>query len=88
MSLWGGRTFFLERVLRRLALGDVDDAVDIEADLLGVGGPVLVAEAIGKCAVAGGVEGVVAGADGGLVDLVRAAGLLDLACAVWVSNCS
>lgn len=67
-----------QRVLGRLALGDVDDAVDIEADLLGVGGPVFVAEAVGEAAVHVGGEGVVARADGAFVDLVGTGGVLDL----------
>jgi len=52
--------------------------VDVEGDLLGVGTPVLVAEAVGVLSVVLGVEGVVAVADALVVDLVAAAGVLDL----------
>lgn len=40
------RTFFLERILRSVALWHIDYAVDIEADLLRVCRPMLVAEAV------------------------------------------
>jgi len=49
----------LQRVLGRLGLGHVDDAVDVEADFLGVGTPVLVVEAVRVFAVFGRGEGVV-----------------------------
>lgn len=73
-----GADFLLEGILWGLALGDVDDAVDVEADLFCVGGPVLVAEAVGVAAVHGCGEGVVAGADGAFVDLVGIGRVLDL----------
>lgn len=72
------RTLLLERVLRRLVLGHVDDAVHVEADLLCVCAPVLVVEAVGVLSVFGGGEGVVARGDAALVDLVGARGGFDL----------
>ena len=39
-------TLRFQRVLGRVGLGDVDDAVDVEGDLLAVGAPMLVAEAV------------------------------------------
>ena len=74
----GCHTFLLQRIRRRLAFRHIDYAVDIEGDFFCIGGPVLVAEAVGVFAVHRGIEGVVAGAYGGLVDLVGAAGLLYL----------
>lgn len=71
-------TFRLQRVLRRLGLGDVDDPVDVEGDLLAGRAPVLVAEAVGVFAVVPGLEGVVAVGGGLLVDLVLAVGVGDL----------
>ena len=47
----------------------------VEADFFRVAGPVLVAEAVGVFAVVLGVEAVVAGRDGGLVDEVRVCGV-------------
>lgn len=70
--------FLLQRVLRGLGLGYVDDAVHVEGDFLGVGAPVLVVEAVGVFAVFGGGEGVVAAGDAAFVDLVAAGGGLDL----------
>lgn len=70
--------FLLQRVLGSLALGNVDDAVDVEADLLCVCRPVFVAEAVQVAAVHSGGEAVVAAADGALVDLVCVGGVLDL----------
>jgi hypothetical protein len=52
--------FLLQRVLWRLGLGYVYDAVHVEADFLGVGAPVLVVEAVGVFAVFGSGERVVA----------------------------
>ena len=49
-------TFSLERVLRRLALGDVDDAVYIEANLFRAAAPVIVAETVDVLAVCFCVE--------------------------------
>jgi hypothetical protein len=71
-------TLLLQRVLRCLGLRYVDDAVHVEADFLCVRAPVLVVEAICVFAVLGRREGVVAGRDAALVDLVASGGSLDL----------
>jgi hypothetical protein len=68
----------LQRVLRSLALGDVDDAVDVEADLLCVGRPVFVAEAVEVASIHVGGKAMIAAADGALVDLVCVGWVLDL----------
>lgn len=73
-------TFFLQGVLRRLALGNVDDAVHVEADLFRVRGPVLVAEAVRVLPILRGVERMVARADRGLMYLVVTLRFLDLLC--------
>lgn len=52
--------------------------MDVEGDLLGVGAPVLVAEAVAKLAVLLGGEGVVASRDGLFVELVLVHGVEDL----------
>lgn len=71
-------TFFLQRVLRRLTLRHVYYPVHVEAYLLRVRRPVLVAETVCVLAILVRIEGVVAGADGGLVYLIVALGLLYL----------
>lgn len=68
-----------QRILRRLRFGHVHDAVHIEGDLLGVGGPVLVAEAVRVPPVHGRDEGVVSARDGAFVRLVAVGWVLDLA---------
>lgn len=85
---WGEsqlRTLLLQGVLRRFRLGDVDYAVYVERDLLCVGAPMLVVEAVCVFAVFRRVEGVVAGGHAALVDLVAARWCLDLDTSV--SNC-
>ena len=74
--------------MRCFALWHVYNPVDIEANFFGVGGPVLIAEAVGVSAVGLGIEGVVAGADGALVDLVVARRVLDLIADTSVSPTS
>ena len=71
-------TLLLQRILGSLALGHVDYSVYVEADLLRVRGPVLVAEAVLEFAVMGRGERVVAGADRTLVDFECVGGVLDL----------
>ena len=71
-------TLGFQGVLLEFLLADVDDAVDVEGDLLAVGTPVLVAKAVGVFAVHLGVEAVVAVGDGLFVDLVLANGVDDL----------
>lgn len=56
----------------------VDNAVHVEANLLAVGRPVLVAKAVLVPAIVLGVEGVVARADRSLLDLMATIGVLDL----------
>lgn len=56
----------------------VDYSVHVEADFFGVGGPVLVAEAVRVLSVVARFEGVVAGADGALLNQHLAGGCLDL----------
>lgn len=71
-------TFGLDGVGGVFRLADIDDAVDVEGDLLAVGAPVLVAEAVGVFAVKLGGKGVVAVGDGLLVDFVLAGRVGDL----------
>ena len=71
-------TFDLERILRHLVFGHVDNSVDIEGDLLGVRGPALVAEAVVVLAVRLCGEGVVVGGNGLLEVLAVSQGILDL----------
>lgn len=71
-------TFGLERIAGAVCFVDIYDAVDVEGDLLGVGDPVLVAEAVGVFAVVDGREGVIAVGNCPLVDLVLAYGVHDL----------
>lgn len=52
--------------------------MDVEGDLLGVGAPVLVAEAVAELAILPGREGVVARRDRLLVELVLVRGVEDL----------
>jgi len=52
--------------------------VDVEGDLLGRGGPLLVAEAIGVFSILRGREGVVAGRAGWGEELFGAVGAVDL----------
>lgn len=56
----------------RFRFGDIDNSVDVEGDLLGVGNPVLVSEAVGVFAVVVSREGVIAVGNCPLVDLVFA----------------
>lgn len=72
------RTLGLQRVLFGLVLRNVYYAVDVERDLLGVGAPVLVAEAIEVLAIMLGVEGVVAVGHVLLEGFVLAHGVRDL----------
>ena len=74
----GQLTLLLQGVLRRLRLGYVDDAVNVERNLLGVCAPVLVVEAVDVFAVLGRMERVVAGGNAALMDLEAAGGSLDL----------
>ena len=73
----------LQRVLRRLGLGHVDDAVDVEGDVLRGGRPLLVAEAVDEFAVQRGVEAVVARGYAELGDYVPAGGVLNLWWEEW-----
>lgn len=72
------RTFGLNGIRRQFGLADIDDTVDVEDNLLGVGDPVLIAEAVRVFAVAVGCEGMIAGRDASLVDFVATAGVQDL----------
>ena len=56
--------------------------MDVEGDFFRGGGPVFVGEAVEEFAVGVGVEGVVAGGGGALVDDIVAVGVLDL----WVEG--
>lgn len=71
-------TFGLQWILRHFGLGHVDDSVDVERHLLRVGGPALVAEAVGVLAIVGRGERVVFVRDGLLVVLAVSQGILDL----------
>lgn len=71
-------TLLLERIARDVSLVDVDNAVYVEMDLLAVGAPVLISEAVGIFAVAPGCEGVVAVGHALLVGHILTLGVLDL----------
>lgn len=71
-------TFFLQWILGRLGLGNVNNAMHIERNLFCVGAPVLVAEAVCVAAVHGSGEGMVARGDSTFVDLVSLRGIGDL----------
>lgn len=71
-------TFSLQRVLRHLGLRNVDNAVNVERDLLRVRGPALVAEAVVVLAVGVCGERVVFVGDSLLVVLAVPQGVLDL----------
>lgn len=58
--------------------GHVDNSVDVEGDLLGVGGPALVAEAVVVFPVQLCGEGVVVGGNSLLEVLAVSQGILDL----------
>lgn len=70
-------TFFLQWILRRLVLRNIDNAMHIEADLLGVGAPVLVVEAVRVFPILCRNEAMVARRHATLVDLVCTRGRLD-----------
>jgi hypothetical protein len=73
------RTHLALKGIRRLGFfGNVDNAMDVEGDLLGVDAAVLVGEAVGVAAIKVGLEGVVAGGDRVLRDFKDARGVLDL----------
>lgn len=75
---WVIHTLLLQWVLWRLGLGNIDDTVDIEGDLLRVRSPVFVAEAVGIPAVRSGSEGVITGGRAALVDLHAVGRVLNL----------
>lgn len=81
-------TLLFQRILRCLVLRYVDNAVHIEANLLAVGGPVLVAKAVRVPAIVLGVEGVIARADRSLLDFMATAGVLNLMhCQISMIHC-
>jgi hypothetical protein len=71
-------TFGLQRILRHLGLRHVDNAVDVERDLLRIRGPALVTEAVVVLAVGVCGERVVFVGDGLLIVLAVPQGVLDL----------
>lgn len=71
-------TLGLQRILRHLRLRHVDNSVHIEGNLLWVGGPTLIAEAVVVLAVGLGCERVILVGDGLLVVLAVAKRVLDL----------
>lgn len=71
-------TFNFEGVGGDVSLANVDNAVDVEGDLLAVGAPVLVSEAVSVLAVVLRVEGEVAVGDTLVKGLVLALGVRDL----------
>lgn len=74
----GTRTLFLDGVTGHVALIDVNHTVNVERNLLAVGTPVLVAEAVRVLAILLGCEGVVAGRHGLVVELITVRGVDDL----------
>lgn len=77
------RTFSLEGVLWRVRFGDVNNAVDVERNLLAGRAPVLVAKAVEIFAVVLGIEGVVAVGGGLLKYFVLADWVCDLSGGAW-----
>lgn len=73
----------LQRILWAVGFRDIDDTVDVEGDLLAVGTPVLITEAVGVLAVVLGLEGEIAVGDGLFVYFVLGNWVGDLVC---VSN--
>lgn len=71
-------TLALKRIGRNIILADVDNSVDVEGNLLGVGAPALVSKAICVLSVALGGERVVAIGNCLFVGLVLALGIADL----------
>ena len=71
-------TFKIKRVLGQISFADIDNPMDVERDLLGVGTPVLVAKAVGEFAVRLCDEGLVTVGDGSEVDLILPCGVGDL----------
>lgn len=71
-------TFGFQWVLRHLGFGHIDNSVDVERDLLRIGGPALIAEAVAVLAVVGCGERVVLVGDGLLVVLAVLQGVLNL----------
>jgi len=69
--------FPFQGILRRFRFGHVDNAVDVEGHLLGVGAPMFVVEAVRVFAVFFGGEGVIAARDTTLVDFEGVGGCLD-----------
>lgn len=78
MARFCSRTFSLQGILWRVRFGDVDNAVDVEGDLLAGRAPVLVAKAVEIFTVVLGIEGVVAVGGGLLKDFVLADWVCDL----------
>ena len=72
------RTLLLDGVLGDVGLADVDNAVNVERDLLAGGAPVLVSEAVAVLAVVLGREGVFARGDRLFIVLVLAGRVEDL----------
>lgn len=64
------RTLFVQWVGGHISLVHVDNAVNVEGDLLAVRIPVLVAKAVSELAILPRRKGVVAGCDGLFVELV------------------
>lgn len=71
-------TFGFQRVLRSISFRNVDNAVNIERDFLGIGSPVLVTEAVSVFAVVLGKEGMIAIGNTPFVDLILVRGSVDL----------
>lgn len=72
-------TFLLQRILWRLRLWDVDNAVHVERNLFGVGAPpMFVVEAVDVFAVRVRHERVITVGHAALVDLVISRGVLNL----------
>jgi hypothetical protein len=74
----GHLTFLVQGIRRCFCFGHVDDSVDIERDLLGVGRPMLIAETIDVLSVLTCSEGVVAVRNGALMKAVSSVGLRHL----------
>jgi hypothetical protein len=72
------RTFTVEGISGHFMLAHVDNSMDVEGNLLGVGAPMLVTEAVDVFAIMLGSEGVVTVGDTLLVRLVLTRRIGDL----------
>lgn len=74
----GDHTFRIQGVLRQFGFRDVDNSMDVEGDLLRVGCPAFITEAVEELAVRVSGKGVVVGGEGLFEVLTVSQGVFDL----------